>query len=141
MKRNLFFKIFYLITAVIVIINTALSVKNNLFFNINSLPEGNLVQEVDSPDGKNTLKLYSISNSLGNAVRGEAVIDGKKTNVFWQTGLDNVEAHWVDNYNVVIDGMPLDIVHGAVYDCRRGSSIMQEGAIDENFAPTEEQNP
>lgn len=141
LKRNLGFKIFYFVTALVVILNTAVSVKNNLFFDINSLPDGSLTQTISSPDGKHTLKLYSISNSLGAAVRGELVSGGKETNVFWQTGLDSVEARWVDNNNVIIDGMPLDVVHGAVYDCRRGSSIMQEGSIDENFAPVEQQTP
>lgn len=141
MKHNLGFKLFYLITAIVVILNTAISVKNNLFFDINSLPDGALTQTVVSPDGKHTLKIYSISNSLGSAVRGELVSDKKESNVFWQTGLDSVEAQWVDNNNVIIDGMPLDVVHGAVYDCRRGSSIMQEGSIDENFVPVEQQIP
>ncbi len=138
MKKNLFFKIFYIVTMLVVVTNTAISVKNNLFFDINSLPQGTLSQSVDSPDGKRTLNIYSISNSLGTAVRGEVIYKGDKKNVFWQTGLDSVEAHWEDGYVVMIDGMPLDVAHGAVYDCRRGNSILQEGSIDENFVPEEQ---
>lgn len=130
MKKNWGYFIIYFLTLAVVIFNVSLAIKESLFFNINDLPEGSLLSSQISPDGKKTLNLYLIDNSLGTAVRGEVVSGNEKKNVYWQTGTTDVSAFWNDNHFVVIDEIPLDITKGGEYDCRRGKSLFQEGAVE-----------
>ena len=131
--KNLGFRLLYLITALVVLANTVVSVKNELFTDINHLPEGTLAFSVENPSGSRTMNVYVISNNLGNAVRGEIVDEKESYNIFWQTGIDSVDVHWADDKNVVINNIPLDASDKFGYDCRRGTSLFDEGSLVENF--------
>lgn len=139
MKKDLFFKIIYLLTAVVVLFNTFSHLKESLFFDIEELPEGKLACTAVSPDGEKTVNVYLVSNALGDAVRGELVADGKTKNIFWQTGINETEAYWLNEDEVLINQMPLNITLGGDYDCRKGTSLFQEGALYEIFEPALQQ--
>lgn len=129
MKSDIIFKLLYLFTALIVIVNLVFAVKNGIFFDINELPEGEMLGSVESPNGDKTLNIYLVDNKLGVAVRGE-IDDGKRVyNVFWQTDTDNVDYSWLDNNVVTINQLNLDI-RNSTYDSRRGTSLFQDGAVE-----------
>ena len=131
--KNPGFRLLYLITALIIIANTAVGVKNELFTDIDRLPEGTLAFSVENPTGSRKMNVYVVSNNLGDAVRGEIVDQNESYNIFWQTGIDNVEVYWADEKNVVINNIPLDASDKFGYDCRRGTSLFDEGSLEQNF--------
>lgn len=135
MKKDTFFKFLYLLTALVVVINTVLRVSKSVFSDINDLPEGRLETTAVSPDGKKTINIYLISNAVGNAVRGELKEGDKTHNIFWQTGITDTDAVWLNNDEIMINHMPINITLGGDYDCRRGTSLFQEGALYEMTEP------
>lgn len=138
MKKEIPFKIFYLLAAVVVILNLVITIRESAFFNIEELPSGRLLYSCESPQGKRTLNVYRVENALGTAIRGEVVKqDGERQNVFWQTNLENVEVSWLDDSTVVIDSLILNVAKGGSYDCRRGTSLFQEGAVEEAYVTEE----
>lgn len=128
--KTYFFRALYTIAAVLMLVNMILSIRDSVNVSIDELPQGQKVYSVNSPDGLKTLNIYSVGNSLGNAVRGELYYGNETRNVYWQTGLDNVESMWLDDTSVSINGVVLNVVGGADYDCRRGYSIFLEGSIE-----------
>ncbi len=130
MKKNLPFIIVYVLAVAVTVVNTVFLVKSSVFYDINDLPKGELVETVKSPDNKSELNIYKIKNNIGVAVRGELNNSGKKTNVFWQTGIEETQALWQDNSVVEINGVLIDVLDGGTYDSRRGVSLFQEGAIE-----------
>lgn len=138
MKKEIPFKIFYLLAAVVVILNLVITIRESAFFNIQELPAGRLMYSCESPQGERTLNVYRVENALGTAIRGEVVKqDGERQNVFWQTNLENVEVSWLDDSTVVIDSLILNVAKGGSYDCRRGTSLFQEGAVEEAYVTEE----
>lgn len=135
MKKNIFFIIVYALTLIISAVNVAITIKDNLFFDINSLPQGNYSYSVTSPTGDKVLNIYVVENSLGAAVRGEIVSDGVAKNVFWQTDTAAVASYWENNDVVNVNELSINIAQGAVYDCRRGTSLFQEGNLGGLAAP------
>lgn len=135
MKKRLFFIIFYALTLIITSINVAITVKDNLFFDINKLPKGNFSYSVASPSGNKTLNIYVVKNSLGSAVRGEIVSGEAVKNIFWQTGTSSVLSFWENDEVVNIHEVSINLSQGAVYDCRRGTSLFQEGNLGGLAAP------
>ncbi|MBQ8202767.1 MAG: hypothetical protein IJZ75_00610 [Clostridia bacterium] len=135
MKKNIFFIIVYALTLIISAVNVAITIKDNLFFDINSLPQGNYSYSVASPTGDKVLNIYVVENSLGAAVRGEIVSGGVAKNVFWQTDTAAVASYWENNDVVNVNELSINIAQGAVYDCRRGTSLFQEGNLGGLAAP------
>lgn len=131
--RNLGFKIVYLITALVMIVELAFTVKSSLFSDISKLPIGELKTSSVSPSGEKTMNIYVVENNVGVAIRGEIVQKGKKHNIFWQTGIDEVEALWLNNDTVIINEIPLNSDDEFGYDCRRGYSLFDEGSLEQNF--------
>lgn len=131
--KKMCFNLLYVITAVVVIFNVFMSIKTSIFFDIDDLPKGKEIYSVKSPNGDKSFNIYLISNSLGTAVRGSVEDKKGSKNVFWQTNIESVDASWVDNNIVMINDMSLDVSKGGFYDCRRGISLFQEGAVDENI--------
>ncbi|MBE6728322.1 MAG: hypothetical protein E7562_06730 [Ruminococcaceae bacterium] len=119
----------YILTAIVVAINTFFSVYDSLYFTMDDLPEGEEIYSVASPSGNQVLTVYSINNSLGTAVRA-AVKNGKKVrNLYWQTGLSQVDSGWINEGTVVINDVRINVKNGS-YDCRKGYSIFSEGALE-----------
>ncbi len=135
MKKRLFFVIVYALALIITAINTTVTIKDNLFFDINNLPTGKLSYALQSPSGDKTLNIYVVENALGAAVRGEIVMGDTVKNVFWQTDTASVASFWEDNDVVNVNELSLNVTLGAVYDCRRGTSLFQEGNLGGLAAP------
>lgn len=96
---------------------------NWAFFDMDGLPEGNLISQVLSPDGTYTLKAYLVNGgaTVSFAVRGELVFNqGSKQskNVYWNYREEEANIQWIDNDTVVINGHELDVGQDR-YDFRR----------------------
>lgn len=130
--KNAVFKIIYIITAVVVVINLVFVIKGGIFTDISKLPEGTLSYSDASPSGDRILNVYVVKNNLGVAVRGEIKTATQKYNIFWQVGSDLENAGWVDEHNIVINDITLDSGDKFGYDCRRGYSLFDEGSLAEN---------
>lgn len=135
--KNLGFRIIYIITAIVVVLDLWFTVKGSLFTDISKLPEGELAHSAVSPAGDKTLNVYVVKNSVGVAVRGEIQARDNTYNIFWQTGFDFENAYWQDDQNVVINNIPLDSNDTFGYDCRRGLSLFDEGSLADNFVNSE----
>ncbi|MBE6809542.1 MAG: hypothetical protein E7521_00605 [Ruminococcaceae bacterium] len=131
--RNIGFKLLYVITALVVIVELIFAVKGGLFTNIAELPTGSLKSSNVSPSGEKTLNIYVVKNNLGVAVRGEILNGDDSHNIFWQTGIDEVEALWLNDNTVLINEIPLNADDTFGYDCRRGYSLFDEGSLEQNF--------
>ncbi len=135
--KNLFFKFLYVITALVIIIDMGFAIKENLFTDISDLPTGVLKSATSSPMGHKTMNIYVVKNNVGVAVRGEIVTAEGAHNIFWQTGIDNVEARWLDENTVVINEIPINSDDTFGYDCRRGYSLFDDGSLEQNFTDFE----
>ena len=135
MKKNIFFIIIYFMALIISFVNVGITIKDSLFSDIDELPVGQYAYSVTSPDGSKVLNIYTIKNSIGTATRGEIVADGTAKNVFWQTDADHVVSFWENDEVVNIHEVSINLTHGAVYDCRRGISLFQEGNLSGKDAP------
>lgn len=131
--KNIGFKIIYILTTIVVIVELCCAINGSLFSDISKLPKGDQINSTVSPSGEKTLNIYVVKNNLGSAVRGEIVTEDSCYNIFWQTGIDNVYTQWLDDSTVLINEMPLSADDTFGYDCRRGYSLFDEGSIEENF--------
>lgn len=131
--KNIGFKILYVITAIVVVIELGFAVKGSLFTDISELPTGTLYNSSISPSGEKIMNIYVVKNNLGVAIRGEIVSDSTSHNIFWQTGIDDVDALWLNDDTVVINEIPLNADDTFGYDCRRGYSLFDEGSLEQNF--------
>ena len=131
--KNVGFKILYVVTALIIAVDIGFAVKGSLFTDIADLPTGTLRTASVSPSGEKTMNIYVVENNLGVAVRGEIEQNNTKYNIFWQTGIDEVEAVWLNEDTVVINEIPLNADDTFGYDCRRGYSLFDEGSLVQNF--------
>ncbi len=131
--KNFGFKFLYFITAVIIIAELGFAVKGSLFTDIAELPVGTLTDTAVSPSGTKTMNIYLVKNNVGVAIRGEITKNGKSHNIFWQTGIDDVEAVWLDDETVIINEIPLEADDTFGYDSRRGYSLFDEGSLEQNF--------
>lgn len=131
MKNKYAFLLLYIAALIISLINTAFSLKNYLFADINELPAGRLVAEVPSPTGEKTVNVYLVKNSLGSAVRGELVLkSGEAKNVFWQTDIDGVNVTWGNEELIFFNDVPISGDGSHSYDCRRGTSLFTDGSLE-----------
>jgi hypothetical protein len=96
---------------------------NYLFFNIDRVPEGELLAEELSPTGEYTVRTY-VSNShstVAPAVRGEVIYHekiGEKRNLYWAYKKEEGEIDWITEHIVSINGTELD-VRSDTYDFRK----------------------
>jgi len=92
------------------------------FFDIQSIEGQEVLREVLSPDGSNTLIVY-LNNS--GATTDYAVLcavknnqNGRRRNVYWQYHCTDANVRWVDDDTVAINGRELDVWKDS-YDYRR----------------------
>lgn len=120
----------YVLTVLVTFVNSFYMIKGAIFSDINDLPIGKYYNSYENTDNTAKINMYTIDNNLGCAIRCE-LTDGDTTrNVFWQTGIENADVYWEDSKNVNINGVSIDVIDGGFYDCRRGISLFQEGAIE-----------
>lgn len=122
MKKNIPFQVLYILTFLIIIVNTVTAAVQSLYPDISDLPEGNFIKSSVSPGGNSRVDFYLVENNLGIAVRGERVSGSKRTNIYWQTDIDDVEVQWIDEYGIVINEIPINIKTDK-FDSRRGTAI------------------
>lgn len=138
--KNIGFKILYTVTALIILVEMGLCVKESLFTDIAKLPLGTKVNSYSSPSGEKTMNVYLVKNNLGSAVRCEIENADETYNIFWQTGIDSVEVVWLNNDEIAINEIPLNANDKFGYDCRRGYSLFDEGSLEQNFTNFREAN-
>lgn len=122
MKKNIVFQVLYILTFLIIIVNTVTAAVQSLYPDISDLPEGTFIKSSVSPDGNSRVDFYLVENNLGVAVRGERVSGSKRTNIYWQTDIYDVEVQWIDEYGIVINEIPINIKTDK-FDSRRGTAI------------------
>lgn len=93
------------------------------FYDMNRLPAGELISEVQSPGGTYTLKSYRTDGgaTTSYAIRGELNFNTenkKPDNIYWEYRVENATVEWVDDDTVIINGFQLD-VPDEKYDFRR----------------------
>lgn len=92
------------------------------FFDMERLPEGELLTEAVSPDGTYTVRTYVTNGgaTVAYAVRGELVFndeDGKEKTIYWNDREESATIVWVDNDTVEINGRKLNVPQ-ETYDFR-----------------------
>lgn len=95
---------------------------NYMFFDIQRIDGEEVICEVDSPNGENTVIMY-LNN--GGATTDYAVLGSvrdnqteKERNIYWQYHCEDAEVKWVSDETVVINGVELDVWEDE-YDYRR----------------------
>ncbi|WP_312476754.1 DUF5412 domain-containing protein [Neobacillus sp.] len=93
------------------------------FFDMNRLPQGDLISEMDSPDGTWTIKAYVSSGgaTVGDAVRGELNFNKEKRkpkNIYWNYREYSASINWINNNTVEINGHKLSVPDDT-FDFRR----------------------
>ena len=96
---------------------------NHLFFNINRIPQGELLAEEVSPTREYTVLTYVINShsTVAPAVRGEVIYHNKndqKRNMYWSYRMEEGKIEWINDHVVSINGMNLD-VRKDTYDFRK----------------------
>ncbi|NVK84917.1 MAG: hypothetical protein HWE21_11395 [Cytophagia bacterium] len=78
-----------------------------------NLPHGDFIQEIKSPEGDLSIKIYIYSPALSaNAIRGELVFnsaDEKPKNIYWCLYENDAEVKWIDNRTVSINEKVIDV--------------------------------
>ena len=131
--KNRGFKILYIITILVIIVELGFTVKNNLFADIADVPKGDFIETYPCASCEKKMNIYLVKNSIGTAIRGEIETEKEKYNIFWQTGIETVDVKWINEDIIMINEKPLDVNDKLGYDCRRGYSLFDDGAIEENF--------
>ena len=87
------------------------------------LPEGELISEVQSPNGTYTVKAYLTNGGATTpyAIRGELnfnTVNKKPKNIYWNYREDKAIIEWIDDDTVLINGHELDLPNEK-FDFRR----------------------
>jgi len=94
----------------------------NKFYNINAIPEGKFINEIQSPKNDYNLKTYLIDGGSlsANAIRIELININtqEKKNIYFNYPEENVEMVWKSDYIVDINGIELNILKD-YYDWRK----------------------
>ncbi len=118
--KKIIFSLVALLTALTFIANIALFAYDNFFYNINQLPVGEHLVSASSKDGRFTINMYKVENSMGVALRGELFDDKTKTlkNVYWENHADTAVVFWLNEKMVSINENVVDITVDT-FDSRR----------------------
>ena len=93
------------------------------FFDMDRLPKGELISEVQSPNGEYSIKGYLTNGgaTTSYAIRGELNYNNSKRrakNIYWNYREEEAIIEWVDNNTVIINGIELDVPNEK-FDFRR----------------------
>ena len=93
------------------------------FFSMSRLPKGDLISEVQSPNGTYTIKAYLTNGgaTTSYSIRGELNFDNlnkKPMNIYWNYREDKAIIEWIDDDTVIINGHELDVLEDK-FDFRR----------------------
>lgn len=100
-----------------------------LFFDINRIPEGELIDQIDSPNGEYSLKVYLVNGgaTTSYAIRGELIYNHqnkKSKNIYWNYKEESALVNWINEHTVEINGHEIDVRY-QVYDWRRDISKIE----------------
>ncbi|WP_422762755.1 DUF5412 domain-containing protein [Priestia endophytica] len=92
------------------------------FFSLQSVPKGELIRKVESPNGEYVVKTYfHYGGSLSSdAVRGELVNvqTNSKRNIYWNYPDVDPYVVWIDKDTIKIGNQTLNVEEGETYDWR-----------------------
>jgi len=114
-KKVFFISLFVLILIVGYIIY-------NLFFSLNSVPQGELIRSIQSPNKRYVINTYiHHGDSLSaDSVRGELVEfkTQKKKTIYWNYPDKDPYVKWLNNSEILIGNQTLNVLKGQTYDWR-----------------------
>lgn len=128
-KKSIFFLCFYGLAFLVIVINSAYLVLDNVYVDISDVPSGEYKRSVYSPSGVSELKVYVVETDIGNGVRITQTKNGKTNNIFWQTNVSSANIYWQDEDSVIINGIMLELAEGDVFDSRYMRSIFNDGLM------------
>ena len=82
---------------------------------MSTLPNGELIAEVSSPDGEYSIKAYRINGGATTSfwIRGELNFNRTKRrprNIYWNYREDHAAIEWSDTDTVIINGHQLNVL-------------------------------
>lgn len=118
--KKILFSIVAVLAALTFVANIALFSYDNFYYTLDQLPQGEHLVSVTSRDGRFTVNMYKIENSMGVALRGELFDYKTKTlkNVYWENGTDSATVFWLNEKMVSINQNVVDITVDT-FDSRR----------------------
>lgn len=128
MKSFTKYAIYYILVFLIFAANMFFYVKDQFFYTMEALPEGQYLYSSMSPDSLRSAEVYRIDTPKGRAIRvevrtfdfaNEKNIVSNEKNVYWEVDKSVVTVGWEDNDIITIDSHILNISKGETYDSRR----------------------
>ncbi len=94
-----------------------------LFFDMKRLPEGELINEVESTNGTYSVRAYLVNThaTVAYSIRVELVYkkkNKKNKNIYWQYREKRASIYWIDDNTVSINKKVLNVPN-EIYDWRR----------------------
>lgn len=115
----------YVLCTFVVLFNTVFFIKDQFFYSMKNLPQGQFVYSSLSPSGTKSALFYRVDTPEGKAARIELVeFDDdmsvkKQCNIYWEVGKSSVAVSWESDDVLTVDDKTLDVSKNNVYDCRR----------------------
>ena len=126
-KKKIVILLFSLLLLFILIVGFVIF---HVFFSLQSVPQGELIRSIQSPDRNYVIKTYfHQGDSLSaDAVRGELVDlkRQKKKNIYWNYYDEDPYVKWLNNSEVLIGNQTLNILKGEKYDWRNDKNWSRE---------------
>lgn len=128
MKSFTKYAVYYILVFLIFAANMFFYVKDQFFYTMEALPEGQYLYSSMSPDSSRSAEVYRIDTPKGRAIRvevrtfdfaNEENIVSNEKNVYWEVNKSVVTVGWEDNDIITIDSHILNISEGETYDSRR----------------------
>ena len=125
MSKNKILITVYVTAVAVTIFNLVWFLKDSVYYNTRSLPQGEFMYASMSPGGDKTVRIFKVENSIGKAVRGELVIlndDGTDTvrNIYWCVDETNAMTGWQNEDIVTINDINIDTTDtDYAFDSRR----------------------
>lgn len=128
MKTLTKYAVYYLFVFAVFAANMFFYVKDQFFYTINDLPEGQYLYSSMSPDNTRSAEVYRIETPEGRAIRvelrtfdfsNEENIVSSEKNIYWEVNKSVVTVGWEDNDVITIDNRVLDLSLGQTYDSRK----------------------
>ena len=128
MKSFTKYIIYYVLVFLIFAVNMFFYVKDQFFYNMEDLPEGQYLYSSMSPDNSRSAEVYRIDTPRGKAIRvevrtfdfsNEENIVSSEENVYWEVNKSVVTVGWEDNDIITVDSHILNISEGDTFDSRR----------------------
>lgn len=101
----------------------------NLFHNLGSVPKGELIRSIESPDRNYVINTYLVSNALSaDAARVELYVIKRERGktIYWNYPDHDPYVKWLNNREVFIGDQVLNILKGETYDWRHDPDWKRE---------------